>query len=118
MSKKKYRPYKDLKRKELERECENLAELSGNALALLMLDARLKELPAELQRLKEVTQGIPPEHDDIDYSRHVDWAMKWLDSYGHYRTHLALSRPMAIYRAFYYEVLGKEPKKYRSALSS
>ena len=36
------------------------------------------------------------------------WA-KFLDSYRHYRRHVALGRVHAIYRALYYEIRGKEP---------
>jgi hypothetical protein len=34
---------------------------------------------------------------------------KLVDSYQHYRRHVALPRVKAVYRALYYEVRGKEP---------
>ena len=37
---------------------------------------------------------------------------KWQDSYRHYRVHVGLSTLGAIYRATFYEVMHREPRKY------
>jgi len=37
---------------------------------------------------------------------------KWLDSYRHYRTHVGVGRVGAFYRASFYEVMHREPRKY------
>lgn len=34
---------------------------------------------------------------------------KFMDSYWHYRTKVGLGRVHSVYRAFYYEIKGKEP---------
>lgn len=41
----------------------------------------------------------------------------WWDGYRHYRDKVGLGRFAAVYRTLYWEVRGKEPKKYRSQLS-
>lgn len=38
---------------------------------------------------------------------------KWMDSYQHYRYTCGMNKYMAFYRAGYYEIKLKEPKKYR-----
>lgn len=40
------------------------------------------------------------------------------DSYDHYRTKLAFNPVYALYRALYFEIRGREPKKFRSKLGS
>lgn len=41
------------------------------------------------------------------------WSAGWLDSFYHYRVHVGCGVFYAMYRATYYELRRKEPKKWR-----